>query len=94
MSLDPPLDILKVLARRVIDEQLFSATNVIRGPDPEEGDHEPTKSCSIPIPYSTNMVTILPNKAIPPCVKVTRAFAMGRTVAGYICCTFLASKLL
>ena len=44
MSLDPPLDILKVLARRVIDEQLFSATNVIRGPDPEEGEREPTKS--------------------------------------------------
>ena len=44
MSLDPPLDILKVLARRVIDEQLFSATNVIRGPDPDEGEREPTKS--------------------------------------------------
>ena len=44
VSLDPPLDILKVLARRVIDEQLFSATNVIRGPDPEEGDRETTKS--------------------------------------------------
>ena len=46
VSLDPPLDILKVLAtsRWVIDEQLFSATNVIRGPDPDEGEREPTKS--------------------------------------------------
>jgi hypothetical protein len=36
-SLEPPLEILKRLAKRVVDGALFSATDVIRGPEPAEG---------------------------------------------------------
>ena len=37
MSLTPPYDLLKALAKRVVDHVLYSSQGVARGPEPAEG---------------------------------------------------------
>ncbi len=37
MSLTPPLDVLKALAKRVAGSALYSSKGVLRGPDPADG---------------------------------------------------------